>query len=58
VLLNEGIAHLGIAALRDFDPTNVRFGSKADEGNEPKCSCMSALPPIADIVQVIPALCV
>jgi hypothetical protein len=49
VLLNEGIAHLGIAALRDFDPTNVRFGSKAAEMIGTMRWPMSALLPKADI---------
>src|SRR5215831_14869291 len=36
------------AALRDFSPLNVRFGSKVDEEIEATRRRMSALPPKAD----------
>jgi hypothetical protein len=37
------------AAVRDFDPGNVRLGSFTTEEVEAARSCMSALPPKADI---------
>jgi hypothetical protein len=38
-----------LAALRDFDPADVRFESKADNRPHVEKSGMSALPPKADI---------
>ena len=37
----------GIAALRDFDPADDRFGSFTADQDTPDFACMSALPPIA-----------